>query len=210
MVSQGRVHKGVSFMKIDLRNLLEVISVMIIVVFLALIYWVFQEGYKEKIIEENETIELEPNGRSGISNEIILDFATITAEANDDIIVGVEEPEELKTEEEVDAFLIRCTSYLVTGTTASGEYTRYGILAGKRDWLYKNANLYSVNEEGNIGEHIGTFQFLDTGAGIDTDGDGYGDSIINGLSIDVWQPNEEAMNQWIGTYGDYVYLELLD
>lgn len=195
-------------MKIDLRNLLEFISVLIIVVFMAFIYWEIQEGYKENIVEENETVEIEPNGRSGISNKIILDFTTITAEANNDVVVGAEEVEVEEVEEKIDAILIRCTNYLVTGTTASGEYTRYGVIAGKREWLYKYADLYSVSEDGEIGEYIGNFQFLDTGAGIDTDGDGYGDSIINGTSIDVWQPSEQAMYQWVNTYGDYVYLDI--
>ena len=195
-------------MKIDLRNLLEFISIVVIVSFLALIIWVIQGGDKKDTIEIDETIEIESNGRSGISNVVNMDFSDIQVEANIDEIVGVEEPED--EEVTINAIKIRCTNYLVTGITASGEYTSEGIIAGKRDWLYKYANLYSVGEDGEIGAYIGTYQFLDTGAGIDTDGDGYGDSIINGTSIDVWQPSEAAMYNWLNTYGDYVYLEIIE
>lgn len=207
MVLQGRVrNKGVNFMKHDLRNLLEAISVLFIVTAMSFLMWLLQEGYKKDIVTENETIEIEPNGRSGISNTVNIDFSDIEVEANVDEIVGTEEPEEIK----INAALIRCTGYLVTGTTASGEYTEYGVVAGKREWLGRYVNLYSVDEEGDIGNLIGTFQFLDTGAGIDTDGDGYGDSIINGTSIDVWHPSDSALNEWRNQYGDYVYMELLE
>lgn len=105
---------------------------------------------------------------------------------------------------------IRCTLYIDRGTTASGEYTREGILAGKRDWLNCSANLYEVDENGNKGELIGSYEFKDTGAGIDTDGDGKGDSIRKGYSIDVWAPDMDAVREWQKTYGDYVYLEIIE
>lgn len=66
-----------------------------------------------------------------------------------------------------------------------------------------------MNEDGSMGEFIGYYEFTDTGAGIDTDGDGRGDSIINGESIDVWEPNLEMAYEWVAINGDYVYLKLV-
>lgn len=105
---------------------------------------------------------------------------------------------------------IRCTCYVDRGTTASGVETREGIIAGKREWLGKTAVLYSITEEGKIGELIGIYEFADTGAGIDTDGDGQGDSIKKGLSVDVWMPSMEAAREWVKTYGDYVFIQVID
>lgn len=105
--------------------------------------------------------------------------------------------------------MIRCTCYTNTGITASGQHTRDGIIAGKREWMGCAAALYRVKDDGSIGEFIGLYEVLDTGAGIDTDGDGYGDSIQNGTSIDVWVPNDEAVREWQSTNGDHVYLYLI-
>lgn len=105
---------------------------------------------------------------------------------------------------------IRCTCYIIKGTTASGHETRAGIIAGKKSDIGKGAALYQINEDGSIGEFIGYFEFLDTGAGIDTDGDGKGDSIKKGLSVDVWQPSIKDAKEWIKEYGDYVYIKIID
>ena len=71
------------------------------------------------------------------------------------------------------------------------------------------AVLYDIKEDGSIGDFIGYFEFLDTGAGIDTDGDGFGDSIINGQSIDVWVPSEDAAREWQREHGDHVMLQII-
>ena len=89
---------------------------------------------------------------------------------------------------------IRCTLYTGDGLTASGEKTKYGVLAGRKDWLNLGAMVYAVDEEGNKGEYIGYFKFKDTGAGIDTDRDGKGDSIIKGYSIDLWLEDKDAID----------------
>ena len=70
--------------------------------------------------------------------------------------------------------------------------------------------LYRIEEDGSIGDMIGIYEFLDTGAGIDTDGDGEGDSIKKGLSVDVWQPSIEQAREWIATYGDYVFIQVVE
>lgn len=106
------------------------------------------------------------------------------------------------TEPQVNATLIRCTGYNDIGYTRSGEWTRHGVVAGKYEWLGKSCNLYRQNEDGTIGELIGTYEFLDTGYGING-------SLEKGTSIDVWHPTEEAVWDWMAEYGDYVYIEFV-
>lgn len=102
---------------------------------------------------------------------------------------------------------IRCTCYTSNegSITASGERVREGILAGKREWIGKVAILYDMNM--NI---IGYYEFKDTGAGIDTDGDGKGDSIKKGKSIDVYRDTLEGCREWIKTYGDYIMIQIVE
>lgn len=71
------------------------------------------------------------------------------------------------------------------------------------------AALYDIKEDGTIGQFIGYYEVLDTGAGIDTDGDGYGDSIKIGQSIDVWVPDDTAVHEWQQAHGDYVFIKLI-
>lgn len=105
---------------------------------------------------------------------------------------------------------IRCTCYLDRGITASGKYTRYGIVSGKRDYLGSIAAIYVYNPDGSVGDFIGYFEFLDTGAGMDSDGDGIGDTIRTGKSIDVYQYTMYEAKEWIREYGDYVYLKIIE
>lgn len=105
---------------------------------------------------------------------------------------------------------IRCTCYCEHGITASGHYTRSGILAGKKEWIGKTAALCKIDDDGELGEFIGYFEFLDTGAGIDTDGDGIGDSIKTGKSVDVYRDSLGDAKTWISKYGDYVYIKIID
>lgn len=105
---------------------------------------------------------------------------------------------------------IRCTCYVEPGVCASGHYTRDGIVAGRRSDLGRVAAIYRCDTDGQLGEFIGYYEFLDTGAGIDTDGDGKGDSIKKGLSIDVFKENLCEAKDWIAEYGDYVYIQYID
>jgi len=98
---------------------------------------------------------------------------------------------------------IRCTGYCDYGYTKSGEYTREGIVAGKEEWLGKSCYIYSINPNGSCGELIGIYEFLDTGYGIDG-------SLIDGTSIDIWFPSEDEVWNWMRTYGDYVYIQIMD
>lgn len=105
------------------------------------------------------------------------------------------------------ALQIRCTCYTDNGKTASGLNVREGVIAGRKEWLGRTCALYSISENGGVGEFIGFYEFNDTGNGIDTDGDGKGDSLKKGLSVDVWVPTKKDAQTWVNTYGDYVYLQ---
>ena len=105
---------------------------------------------------------------------------------------------------------IRATCYCHEGTTASGQHTREGIIAGKKDWMGKAVALYRCSEGDELGEFIGYFEILDTGAGIDTDGDGKGDSIKRGKSIDIYKNTLDDAKAFVREYGDYVYMKLID
>lgn len=103
---------------------------------------------------------------------------------------------------------IRCTCYCEHGSTGTGKKTRYGIVAGRKEWIGYTAELNAVNEDGSVGEFIGFFEFQDTGAGMDSDGDGIGDTIKNGQSIDVWINSLSEAYAWRDRYGDYVYIKI--
>lgn len=105
--------------------------------------------------------------------------------------------------------VIRCTCYCEHGKTATGAVTDYGIISGKNEWLGCVAELHRINEDGSIGQLIGFFEFKDTGAGMDSDGDGYGDTIKNGKSIDVWVDSLDEAYMWRDAYGDYVYMKII-
>ena len=44
---------------------------------------------------------------------------------------------------------------------------------------------------------------------MDTDGDGKGDSIINGQSIDIWISSLNEAYAFRDRYGDYVYMTII-
>ena len=106
---------------------------------------------------------------------------------------------------------MRCTVYTASegDITADGSRVREGIVAGKHEWLGCVAVLYECDENGELGDYIGIYEFKDTGAGIDTDGDGKWDSIKNGTSIDVYRDSLNRCYEWIEEYGDYVYIQIV-
>lgn len=104
---------------------------------------------------------------------------------------------------------IRCTCYCEHNKTAMGAKTHYGIAAGKKEWLGYVIELNAINPDGSVGQFIGFFELKDTGAGMDTDGDGIGDSIKDGQSIDIWLDTLEEAYMWRDTYGDYVYMKII-
>ena len=111
---------------------------------------------------------------------------------------------------------VRCTVYLDSGTTASGQTTRPGIMASKPEWIGCVACVNAVNEDGSIGEFIGLYEILDTGYGAET---GEGESQIlkgrtlgtieTGDTVDIWMPTSHQADEWIDLYGDHVYIKLV-
>lgn len=71
---------------------------------------------------------------------------------------------------------MNATAYCLTGATASGTNTRYGVCAtGNRNLIGNEAILYQRLPDGSKGRYIGTFIIEDTGCA---------ESVI-----DVWKPN---------------------
>lgn len=105
---------------------------------------------------------------------------------------------------------IRCTAYCEDGITYSGHPTHKGVIAGRREDIGDVAALYAINSDGSLGDFIGYFDFYDIGAGIDTDGDGIGDSITKGKSVDVFKNNLTDVKEFIKAYGDYVYIKIIE
>ena len=106
--------------------------------------------------------------------------------------------------------MIRTTCYTWTGQPcANGQYPVEGLsVAGKEEWLGKTIIMYAVGDDG-VGDLIGYFQFTDTGYGISVPESEKG-TIQLGRSIDVYRDNENGVNEWIATYGDYVYIQIVD
>lgn len=98
------------------------------------------------------------------------------------------------------------TAYCITGVTASGEYTKPGICAAKKEWLGKTIMVYQKLPDGNIGELIGIYECLDTGG---TKG------IKSGKVVDIWQPDMDSVQKFMDkVYEDgckgHVYIKVLD
>lgn len=115
----------------------------------------------------------------------------------------------------VEPAMFRTTCYCDEGVTASGKQTRLGIIASKPEYLGYVACVNAVNEDGSIGEFIGYYEVLDTGYGRET---GIGESkILKGKSIgtieagetiDFYMPTLHMAEEWVDTYGDYLYIKL--
>lgn len=92
--------------------------------------------------------------------------------------------------------LVRCTCYVATGNkTASGVYPYEGIVASTREHM-KNGDvaiLYTKDKE-----LIGFFECRDIG------GD---ERILNGTRIDIYRDSLDRAYEWVGEYGDFVYVQ---
>lgn len=78
-----------------------------------------------------------------------------------------------------------------TGICYDGTPTYFGCLSGSKEQLGKKVIL--LDTELN---YLGKFEFHDTG----------NPEYVNSQRIDIWQPNLEAVNDWIKEVGDYVYI----
>lgn len=72
---------------------------------------------------------------------------------------------------------MKATAYCLQGQTASGTQTRFGMCAGKKEWIGKQ--VFVFRKEDN--KYLGMYAVEDTG----------GDAIKSGAVIDIWLPNEQ-------------------
>ena len=115
-------------------------------------------------------------------------------------------------EGQTDRELIKAYQEMLDGYLAhpgQGEWYAIWMVTRHDGVQVGNLSFKGLNEDGSVGEFIGFFEFRDTGAGMDTDKDGKGDSIKNGTSIDVWVETLSDAYAWRDKYGDYVYIKLI-
>ena len=110
--------------------------------------------------------------------------------------------------------VIRTTCYTANegALCSTGQKPHYGTIAGPKEWGGMAVCLYAfeyVDGEPVPTEYIGLFTVQDTGAGIDTDGDGKGDTLITGQSIDVYVDSLDDAKAWVNKYGDYTLMMLI-
>lgn len=84
--------------------------------------------------------------------------------------------------------------------SASGrDLVKGHSIAGKVEWLGRQAELYSYNEDGSVGEFLGTYTFDDTGYGAES---GVGNSkILSGRSIGTIE-NGTCIDIYMDTYSE--------
>ena len=101
--------------------------------------------------------------------------------------VHAKEPELIK---------IRCTCYHYTGNpTKSGCMPYEGVISS--NYYYgKTLILYDLDKN-----YIGVYEVKDSGVA---------ETLKNGTSIDVYRDTLERCYDWIGQYGDYVYIQGID
>ena len=111
--------------------------------------------------------------------------------------------------------VIRTTCYTANegSVCSTGVQPHSGVVAGPKEWEGMAVMLYEFeyDESGKPvpTKNIGMYTVLDTGAGIDTDGDGVGDSIRNGQSIDVYCNTQHEAEEFVSRYGDYTLMMLI-
>lgn len=92
--------------------------------------------------------------------------------------------------------LMRVTCYTGGYVTATGTEPRYGICAAKPEWYGKTAVVF--DSEMN---YVDSFTIEDTGSH---------PRIQSGSSIDIYQPTLAECYDWVGEYGDYMYVQIVD
>lgn len=108
-----------------------------------------------------------------------------------DTVMGLAMSVDYQAGEDVAIYEMQATAYCLTGTTASGEQTRKGIVASKPEWIGKKMLIYTRE----TGEYIGTFEVKDTG----------GKAIRSGKVVDIWMPTYNECMQF-GRKNVIVYL----
>ena len=77
---------------------------------------------------------------------------------------------------------VKITAYCLEGVTASGEHTREGICAYRKEDIGKTARIYNAD-----GELLGEYLIADTGK--------KGGAIRKGLAVDIWKPSRAECYQ---------------
>lgn len=91
--------------------------------------------------------------------------------------------------------LMRVTCYTWTGNkTASGVYPEESMCAARYEDIGKTAYVYDLDYN-----FIGAFEITDCGGAY---------SLQNGTSIDIYRDTLERCYEWVGEYGDYLYVEI--
>lgn len=119
-----------------------------------------------------------------------------------------EDAERIRLAEDGQVIRMLTTAYCHGTVTATGNRTRRGICAVRREWIGKTALVWKC-EDSDMGEFLGIWECLDTGFGADSDGDGMG-SIQEGRVIDMYFPTQEEVQEWMEITGGRVYVQLVD
>lgn len=120
-----------------------------------------------------------------------------------------EDTERIRRAEEGQTIRMLTTAYHHGKITASGQHTRRGICAVRREWVGKTALVWKCENSNTIGEFLDIWECLNTGFGADSDGDGMG-SIREGRVIDMYFPTLEEAEEWMEITGGRVYVQLVD
>ena len=98
-----------------------------------------------------------------------------------------------------EPFVVNSTAYCNPhgNLTASGKPTIEGItIAGKEEWLGCVAALYTIREDGGIGEFIGYREFTDTGYGVPSNQYPGMGTIESGETIDIFFSDRSTCLAW--------------
>lgn len=113
-----------------------------------------------------------------------------------DSVMGLAMAVDLQTEEtQIQGMEMQATAYCLTGTTASGQQTRTGIVASKPEWIGKKMMIFLKDKDGNQSTFLGTYEVADTG----------GKSIASGKVVDIWMKDRDTCLQF-GRRNVIVYL----
>lgn len=116
-----------------------------------------------------------------------------------------------------DPVLMQTTAYIHGEICCRGEKPRRGIVAAAPEWYGMACVIYTVDQDGGIGEQLGIWEVLDTGYGRSTgdgipskvrDSDSRG-TIETGKCIDVYFPTMAEAEDWMEKTGGRVYAQII-
>lgn len=120
-----------------------------------------------------------------------------------------EDTERIRLAENGQMIRMLTTAYCNGTVTVTGNRTRRGICAVRKEWIGKTALVWKCEDAGTMGEFLGIWECLDTGFGADSDGDGMG-SIQEGRVIDMYFPTQAEVDEWMEITGGRVYVQMVD